>query len=307
MPAKIHYQPIIELTLAAVFWGFGFVATVWALPFLSPAAIIFYRFITCFIVGLFILVFLKVRGQPLINELKLSIFAGLALGLCLFLQTWGLLYTTATNSGFITTLYVVLVPFLASIFLKERLYLFHWLFVAIALLGTALIVKLTDLSINVGDLLTLACAFAASIQIIYISWIANKTKHPFIFNTFQSLWAGLPYLLFLPAEHSSGKWDLISLDHLAWIGLLSLTVGSTLLGFYLQIKAQKKLSSSLASLVFLLESPFSCLFAIFFLKESMTLSQVSGAVMIVSACALAVWFEGKTKKTSLHSHVETKK
>jgi drug/metabolite transporter (DMT)-like permease len=291
MITRQNLIPSFQLLLSAIFWGFGFIATVWALPTLSPAAIIFYRFIVCFFIGLFSLYFFPLRGKALINEFKLSGFSGLSLGLCLFLQTWGLLYTTATNSAFITTLYVVMVPLLAKLFLKEKLYSFHWFFVFLAIVGTALIVQLGHISLNKGDLLTLACAFAASIQIVYVSWIADRTQQPFIFNTFQSFWAAVPFLLFLPLELEADKWNIFNLDTLGWIGMLSLIFGSTLLGFYFQIKAQQKLSSSLASLIFLLESPFSCLFAIYFLSESITLLQFLGAIMIFSSCALAVWFE----------------
>lgn len=290
---KSLLRPLIELLIAAVFWGFGFVATIWSLPFLSPSAIIAYRFLTAFVVGAFALPFLNLTKTELLNEFKLSAAAGLLLGLCLFLQTVGLQYTTATNSAFITTLYVIIVPLVARLFMNHKLYFFHWLSVAIALVGTAMIVKLSRLELNLGDSYTLVCAVVASLQIVYISWISKKSKDPFALNTFQSLWAGAPFLIMLGPELELGKWNLFALNVNGWIGMLSLTFGSTLLAFYLQLKVQKELKPSLASLLYLLESPFSCLFAVILLKETLELSQYLGALLIVFACLLATWFENK--------------
>lgn len=290
---KSLLKPSIELLVAAAFWGFGFVGTVWALPFLNPSAIIAYRFLTAFVVGLFFFPWVNWKEVKLHREIKYSIFAGLGLGLCLFLQTWGLELTSATNSGFITTLYVVLVPFIARIFLKERLHPMHWLCVAIALFGTALIIQLGTVELNTGDLLTLAGALVASVQIVYIGVITHKSKNSFVMNSLQSFWAGIPFLamLFL----GTGKWNILALDHRAWIGMLLLTLGATVLAFFLQLKAQKNMPASLASLFYLLESPFSCFFAILFLGEVVTPRQYLGAGFILAACGLAVYVEKRRR------------
>ncbi len=290
---KSLQRPLIELTTAAIFWGFGFVATVWALPYLSPSAIIAYRFLTSFAVGAIAFLFIRPDISHFKNEFRFAIFAGLGLGFCLFLQTLGLQYTSATNSGFITTLYVIFVPFVARIFLKEKLYLFHWFCVGLAMLGTAFVVNLGAVELNKGDLLTLACALVASCQIVYISAIASRSRHPFVLNTLQSFWAGAPFLLALFFESGAEKWNLMAMSPQGWWGMLSLTFGSTVLAFYLQMKAQKEINTSLASLIYLLESPFSCLFAVLLLGERLEFSQILGASLIVGSCLLATWFESR--------------
>jgi drug/metabolite transporter (DMT)-like permease len=294
-------KPSIELLFATVLWGFGFIATVWLLPFLSPAAILSYRFIFTFIIGLAILPLLKVLKlqrrdwrQAVREEFKYSAPSGLLLGLCIYLQTWGLEKTSATNSGFITTLYVVFVPFIASIFLKEKLDPLHWVGVFLALLGTGFIVQLRDLQLNFGDLLTLGCSIVAAIQIVYIGWIGNRSHSPLTLNILQCLWAGLPFLSFAPLQHN--KWLLSSLDFKAWLGLLALIFGSNLIAFSLQLKAQKEMPASLASLFYLLESPLACLFAIFFLNETLVWSQGLGAFLIFTSCGFALLAEKKRRK-----------
>ncbi len=292
-------KPTLELTVAAVLWGFGFVANVWCLAALSPSAIVFYRFTISGLLGLALFPILKIKKSEMKAEFRISIFAGVALGLCLFLQTWGLQYTTATNSGFITTLYVVIVPFVAWGVMKESLRWLHWLCVALALIGTLLVVQLESIDLNKGDALTFVCAFVASVQIVYISKVSDRSKSPFIFNTFQSLWAGLPYAIALTRSGEFMHWNLWRLDQKGWIGFLSLTFCSTSLAFYLQIRAQKHLSSSHASLLYLMESPFSYLFAYFLLSERMAGIQMFGAFLILGSCVVATRAEVKNRELKL--------
>lgn len=293
---KSLLKPSIELSTAALFWGFGFIATVWALESLAPAAIIFYRFTISFAVGLVALLISGVSMRSLKKEAIMASWAGIFLGMCLYLQTWGLEYTSATNSGFITTLYAVFVPLLERLFFKKKLSIWHGLCVVLAIIGTAMMLKVQTLELNAGDLLTLACAVAASLQIVYISWITPKSENAFAFNSFQSFWAGAPFLLLFP--FSEGSWQLTEIRGTALWGMLSLTFGSTLLAFFLQIRAQRKMSSSLASLFFLLESPFACLFAIMILREQVSLFQGIGGALILFACALALWAENRTEMTA---------
>lgn len=283
-------RAVLELILAAVFWGFGFIATIWALKFLSPSAIIFYRFLIAFSVSLIVLILTKTPRATYIHEAKLTFLPGILLWATLFFQTWGLELTTATKSSFITTLYVMIVPVLMWGMRKEKLSFLHWIGVAMALLGTALIIDLhrlqTSLEVfNWGDFLTLLCAFAAAASIISIGNRTSRTKSPFAFNAFQSFWVTLIAVVALPF---SERWNLAGMSNEGWIGLMSLGLGSSLLAFWLQVRAQRVLSASVASLLFLLESPIACLFAFLLLNESMNPTQWLGAILIMIACSLTL-------------------
>lgn len=276
-----------ELVLAGILWGFGFVATVWALQSVSPSVSMLIRFGVSFVLGELIAVYILKKTWSF-DYVKLSFISGSFLGLTLLLQTIGLQYTSATNSGFITTLYVVLVPLFGSFFLRHR---FHWLQIlctATALIGTGLMVNLHQLLFNIGDLYTFICAITAAVQILYIGQIAPKIQDSFRFNNFQSFWSFLLALIFVPFDHMPFR---ASFDKYSIFGLISLTLGSTLLAFYLQVRAQKVLSASTCSLLLLLESPFACLFAILLLHESMSLSQGIGAFLILSSAMISVWVE----------------
>lgn len=276
-------RAILELIVAGLFWGFGFVGTVWTLQGLGPSAVIFYRFLISFITAFLILLWRKTPRSLLLNEMGLALIPGVFLWLTLILQTWGLQYTTATNSTFITTLYVVIVPLMHSWTGQEKLGWAHWLCVALALIGTGFIVQIQNLtSLNGGDLMTFLCAIFAAIHILVIGQRALKTKDDFAFNAFQSFWMAGLSLLCLPF---TGKWSLGALNLEGWIGLLCLGFGSSLLAFFFQIRAQKVLSPSVSSLLFLLESPISCVFAYFLLNETLNPWQWLGALFILISCA----------------------
>lgn len=285
---KPSFRAVTELSLAGLLWGFGFVGTVWALGGLGPSSILFYRFSIAFFAGFLFLLLTKTSKNIYSHELRLTFIPGVFLWLTLFFQTTGLQTTTAINSSFITTLYVVLVPLCRAVTERERLNRIHWICVAIALLGTGLIVEIQRMSVlNWGDLLTLVCALFAAIHILVVGQRASRTTDDFAFNVFQSMWVAVFSLMALPF---TSHWNLAKLNFNGWIGILSLGFGSSLIAFYLQVRSQKKISPSVVSLLFLLESPVSCFFAYIFLNERMGLSQWTGAGLILLAClTISFW------------------
>ncbi len=294
-------KAIFELLIAGLFWGFGFIGTIWCLRFLSPSAILFYRFFIAFFVGFVILLLQKKSKSFYEQELKIAFWPGLYLWLTLIFQTWALKYTTATNSTFITTLYVVMVPLLNSFLGKEKIGIYHWLCVLLAFIGTGFIVEIQKISeLNIGDFLTLICSVFATVHIISIGIQTQKTRSDLALNSFQGLWVAFFSLLLLPLSYSPAStneasgflnqfqgWSLTSgLDEKAWIGILVLGFGSSLLAFYFQVRAQKVISPSVVSLMFLLESPMSSLFAYFLLGEKLSGWQWFGAGLIMLSCLL---------------------
>jgi drug/metabolite transporter (DMT)-like permease len=294
---------VVELVFAGALWGFGFTAAIWCLEEIGPLMATGWRLGIASVVGLAICYCLP-SLRPSLNkkQFMLAAIPGVFLSLTLILQTWGLTYTTATKSGFITTLYVLMVPILEQLFLKRRVPRFHFFYVFVALIGTALICDLpaalgleadtgtiltSSTAWNIGDFLTLLCALFASFHIIWFAVISEQIESPFAFNVQQTIWACVaPITMALWLED---KWHFPT-TALPIIGLMALTFGATLIAFAFQIKAQKKISPSLASLLFLLESPFATLFAIYFLSENLKAAQWVGAGLILIAAALSVVF-----------------
>lgn len=285
-----------ELFTAAALWGFGFIATVWAMRELNAFELTFMRFALASLLLIPILCFPSWR-RGLFENLRKSFWPGLFFAATLIVQTWGLQYTTATKSGFITTLYVVLVPILESFLTKRRLPVALWGCVGLSLIGTGLIVNVGLGDINKGDLLTLVCAFLATGQIYIIGQVSPGVRRPFLFNSAQCLWA---MLLCTPFVLNSGTWvkmgNFANWESLPQAGLLILAFGSTVIAFGLQVRAQAKLSPTVSSLLFLLESPFAMLFAFFLLSEKLGPWETGGAVLIFLSAMAASLLEARRKK-----------
>lgn len=284
-------RAVLELIVAGALWGFGFVATQWALLAYSPAHLLLWRFVIAIVAGEAIWwAFFRNNGKGRFwkSDLKLAVPAGLLLASFILPQTIGLQYTTATKSGFLTTVYVVVVPLLSQFVFKKRTRPQIYLFAAFSIVGAFLLMdaKVTDL--NPGDIWTLGCALMAACHILYIGYISEKIQDAFRFNTFQAIWVLLCLLPFLPFET---KVDAPILDWRPWAGILALAFGSSVIGFSIQIRTQQVLSATTASMLFLLESPFALLFGWALMGEGLGLGPGIGALIILASAALTVKYE----------------
>lgn len=267
----------LEMIFSTMIWGFGFVATQWALLSADTITLSVFRFFVAFLIGHIILFLPFFRKEISWQNIKLSCGPGLLLGTMLIFQTWGLELTSVTNSGFITTLYVVFVPIIEFLFLRKKPQHILWVWIFVALIGTALMVNLHHLNLNKGDILTFLCAIIGAGQIVWVSRVSHRIQSPFAFNVYQSLWGATASLMFLPFYQ---KTYFYPPGPKSIIGILAVTIGSTLLAFALQIKAQRVLPATTASLFFLFESPFATLFAMILLNEPVTHWQSVGAALI---------------------------
>lgn len=289
----------LELVFAGVLWGFGFVAAVWALKAFTPVETLIYRFIIAAVIGE--ILYLAIKG-PRFTTIREEFFralpAGLLLGGMLLLQTIGLKFTTATKSGFLTSLYVILVPLMNTWFFKSSSTWKNYALVGLALLGTFILMDANLEDVNVGDLWTIGCSLFAAFHIIYIGKISSRVGNAFRFNNFQSFWC---LIALLPLLWTQDSVTTHSSDWQAWAGVLCLGLGSSIIAFYLQIRTQKILSDSTASMLFLLESPFAALFGFLLLSERLSLFQLSGAALIMIASILQILFDPATKTTEKKS------
>ncbi len=313
MKALPHNQAVFELTFATLFWGFGYIATVWALEMASATEITFLRF---FLGGLFGLVLVKsfrLSFDLFKHLMRLSFWPGLFMAILLLSQTWGLKYTTAVNSTFITALYVVITPLFEWLFLSRKSHPLFVFYALLSLLGLSFILSgslqfgLTPLS-WVGDLLTLLTAIFSAAHLVYIGQIWDKIHRPFLFNALQSLWAAVlifPWLVIetlMSSEHSIHLLTMNSdFSMKGAFGLLALIFGSTVLAFFLQLRAQSVLSPSLTSIICLLESPIALIFALLLLSQPQGVWAYIGAGVIFLSAFAATVTESRMKKSELQS------
>lgn len=281
----------IQLLMACTFWGFGFVATRFAMESWGAFGLTGVRFfLSSLVVAALALLLPSVRAKFSSQQLFLALIPGVFLALTLTLQTYGLFETTVTNSGFLTTLYVLSVPFVEAWLLGSAIMSGHFVLVAVALVGTAMLSGFLGQSLNRGDAWTIGCSITAALHIVWISKVSPKVTSDFMFNAYQSFWAGVICLvasLFFegaPTLNASSK---------AWTGMVFLIFGSTLLAFLIQLRVQRVLTASTASLLFLLEAPFAALFGIMFFDEKLSATQWTGACLILLASAMTAWRAGR--------------
>ena len=292
-----YKKATLQLVFAGSIWGFSFLCSLWALEDFSTSTLIFWRFLIAFVVGE--ILFLSFNSKSVANsnsDIKLSLFSGCALGLSLMLQTHGLHYTTATKSSFITSIYVVLIPFAAYFFYKKPLRIHHLLLGLLAFLGMGLLLNLhsqQDFKFNVGDLLTLGCAVTSTFHILLVSAASLKLKSGFRFNVYQTFWALLlivPFAIYETNFKGIRIWpEQVHLKSI--LSLLFLSLSVTLVAFYLQVIAQKTLTSATASLLCLLEAPFAFMFAFLILSEKLFGFQSLGIVLILGSSFFSVYMD----------------
>lgn len=283
-------RAVIELIFAGSLWGFGFVATKWALNSFTTFELLSFRFLIAFICGEIVLYFISRKNDFFFSkeEFKITFPAGILMSLFMILQTFGLESTTATKSGFLTTLYTVAVPLIMHFIFRQKSSLRFYLAAALAIFGSGLLMEVNQIThLNRGDILTLLGMVVAAFHIIYIGAATKKMENSFRFNNLQSFWSFLiisPFIL--SQDHFTWQASGIS-----WFGVIFMALGSSLIAFTIQLRSQKVLSNTTASMLFLLESPFAFLFGYLFLNETLNTLQFCGALIILFSSYLAILFE----------------
>ena len=213
-------------------------------------------------------------------DFKSLIFIFIAGGLLIGaagLQQAGLESTTAGNAGFITTLYVVLVPIILVLFWRERIHWLSWLGAGIAIFGSLLLSTGGSFHLASGDALEMAGALFWALHVILVSRVV-KHLDVLTFSAGQYIVAGLLNLLVsrlaqMPLNGlASGWWTIV------FIGLLSTAVGYTL-----QVLGQKYAPPTDATIILSMEAVFAVLTGFIFLGETMRLVQLVGCGLILIA------------------------
>lgn len=269
-------MPRLALTLTTLIWGATFPATKAALAQIPPFTFLFLRFLigAALAVGTYVLIGGRLRADRVV--LRISAIATLFLFVGYVTQTVGLKYTTASNSAFITVLYVVFVPIILRRFEGRT-----WLSAALALMGLWFLVN-PSLDVNVGDLWTLACAVAFAAHIACIEIYARRGDAALFF-----LWQMvLVTVLFGPAMLIERPRP----EQLAPTGVLLVGLGVTgglaTGAFAVQVWVQRLLPAQQVALIFSLEPAFAAWLAWCFLDEQLSLQGWLGSGLILAGVIL---------------------
>lgn len=282
MQNKYQLPATLGMLLTAIIWGFAFVVVKNSLEFITTEYMLAFRF-TIAAVALSLIFIKKLKK---INRAYLK--SGGLLGVFLFasyaFQTYGLEFTTAGKNAFLTTIYVIIVPFLAWAINKKKPDKFCVIGAVLALIGLALLSlggdDLANSVINIGDILTIICGFGYAIHMIYIDKFTEK-QDPVLLTILQLATAAILGWIF--AFLFGGGFPQAAFTKDVIISMLYLGLMSTMLAFLLQNVCQKYAEPSVAALFLSSEAVFGVVFAIIFLNESMTIKMAFGCVLMFIA------------------------
>lgn len=293
---KFSLKSSLLLFLAAFIWGVAFVAQSVGMDYMGPLTFNGARFLMGSLVLLpFVLLRRKQNKKAgrAPASLKTTITGGVCCGLALcsaaLFQQYGIMYTTVGKAGFITTLYIILVPFF-GIFLKKRIPGKVWIGAVIAAAGMYLLCMSERLALSRGDTLVFICAILFSVHILVIDHFSPMADGVEL-SCIQFLTAGIigsmGAILF---EQPTLQCLIDGMIPLAYAGILSSGVAYTL-----QVIGQKDMDPTVASLILSMESVFSALAGWVILHQKLSGRELFGCALVFTAVILVQLPEKKNK------------
>ena len=272
------------LLLGALIWGVAFVFQVEGMDHVPPVTFMASR---CLLATIFLAMLAMIVYKPgnafRFNKatLKGGIFCGLLITVANNLQQIGVQWTTAGKAGFITGLYMLLVPVYGAILFRKRVELKTWISVLIGAFGMYLLCIKEGFTMGKGDIFVLGCAVVFAGHIVCAGRYAGDAE-PIKMSLLQfavsfvlsTIWA----LLF---EHPTLEAIWNARVSIAYCGIMSAGVGYTL-----QIWGQQKTKPEAAAIIMSLESVFAALAGWVMLSERMSLRELAGCVLLFAAIIL---------------------
>ena len=293
---KQQFKGSLCLLIATVIWGSTFIAQSVGMDYIGPFTFQAVRS-TLAVLFLVPVVYLFDKDKKAyfktwsdVKLWKTGLLCGVVLFISASLQQLGIQYTTAGKAGFITTMYIVLVPVL-GLFLRKKVTFAAWVGVAIAVAGLYLLSCVGVTEINKGDLLLLGCALGFAVQITLVDELAGSFDGLRV-NCIQAIvTAVLSSAAMFLTETPIWENILNCWLPLCYAGILSMGVA-----FSLQIIGQKHLEPTPASLIMSLESAFALLFGWLLLHERLSGPELLGCGLVFVAVILSQLPENIFKK-----------
>lgn len=279
----------ILLSITALIWGTAFVAQIVGMDYVGPFTFTASRTLIGAISLIPVILFMDRKKDTSSDEIlgskKDLIKGGIACGIAMFcglsFQQVGLQYTTAGKAGFITALYIVLVPIL-GLFLHKRIEKSVWLGVILGLVGLYLLSVTEDLSIGKGDLLVIFGTFFWALHIITIDHFTHKVdavKMSFIQFSVVGI---ISLIIAIVTEDISINALIQSAFPILYSGII--VVG---IAFTLQIFGQRGTNPATAAIIMSMESVFAALSGMIILGETMNLREITGSILLFAAVIVA--------------------
>lgn len=211
-----------------------------------------------------------------------GIYCGLVMAVASSLQQIGITMTTAGKAGFITALYIILVP-LMGVFIGKKIPRIIWFCVVLAMAGFYLLCVKEGFSISKGDILVLFCSVGFSVHIMTIDHFISKGVDGVKMACIQFAVAAIVMTPVMFALENPSVSGLLS----AWMTIAYAGILSSGVGFTLQIVAQKDTDPTTATLIMSLESVFAAVSGCLFLNEVLLPKEILGCILVFVAVILA--------------------
>jgi drug/metabolite transporter (DMT)-like permease len=278
------------LLATAIIWGFAFVAQRAGMEFIGPFTFNGIRFaLGC--LSLLPLVLISSEQRTAADHLlpppglKTILLGGGALGLALFLgaslQQIGLVYTTAGKAGFITGLYVIIVPILGFLG-KQQANIGTWIGAVLATIGLYLLSVTEGFTIETGDLLVLIGAFFWAAHVLIIAWLSPRIN-PIKLAFSQYLVCSILSLI------TASIFEVITVSAIieAFLPILYGGLGSVGIAYTLQVIAQRDAHPAHAAIILSLESVFAAVGGWFILDEIISARGLVGCGLMLFGMLLS--------------------
>ena len=285
---KQSLKSSLLLFLASVIWGAAFVAQSVGMEYMGPLTFNASRFLVGGVVLLPFALFqerIQLRSiekkEDQKKQNKITLLGGLCCGVAIctasMFQQIGMLYTSVGKAGFITALYIVLVP-IFGLFLKRKPQSKVWFCALLAIIGLYLLCIDGSFILNLGDLLIFCCALVFTVHIIVIDFFSPKANGVTL-SCIQFLFSGVISLI-LSFIFETPK---ISAVFSGIIPVLYAGVFSCGIAYTLQIIGQKHVEPAIASLILSLESVVSVLAGWIILNEILSSRELLGCLLMFVA------------------------
>lgn len=273
--------PEILLFIAAIIWGGGFSTTKTAIQAgISPYWLMTMRFLLATI--LLLIFFYKNIYTNFRSHYKHGVILGLFLFLGFAFQTYGIKYTTPSNNAFLTSTGVIMVPFVSWATTKKLPDKLTFIGAALTMIGIGFLTLDESLTANIGDILSIACAFFFALHLNFIGIFSkdkdNKIDSLTIVFIQMLVVSVLSYIFAVSYETYNVNFDLKSVGAVLYLGIFS-----TLIGFFIQNYAQKYVSETKAAIILSTEAVFGLIFSVIIINEVLTLRMLTGAFIIFIA------------------------
>lgn len=295
---------VLALFITAIIWGTAFVAQSAGMDYLGPFSFNAIRYGIGSVVLIPVILILRAGrkrqalktnnmtevsysaweiGTDLKNTVIGGILVGLALCAASLFQQFGIIYTTVGKAGFVTALYIVIVPFY-GVLLRRKIAGKAWIAAFIALIGFYLMCMTGRVTLSIGDGLVLIGSFIWGVQIMLVDKYAPKADAVMLSSIEFGVSSLICAVLALIFEGKTTTWTAVCdcAGPILYAGVMSCGVAYTL-----QVVAQKKVKPTLACLIMSLEAVFSALAGWVILGQSMTGIELAGCALVFFAVVIA--------------------